>query len=124
MSAVHVLREHLTAPGSSYMRSSRRPQAQQICSGQQNSVQEHLLSSVPVNRINSLKSGPAEAVPRSLYVQQCYLLYESAALVEETSNVIIRVVINEKLLVSQLSLVKAWDDRTGVKYVRYSILLQ
>ena len=61
---------------------------------------------------------------KSLYIQQCYLLYESAALVEESSNIVIRVVINEELLVSQLSLVKAWDDRTGVKYVRYSIFLQ
>ena len=64
MSAVQVLREHLLAAGSSYMRSSRRLQAQQICSGQQNSVQEPLLSSVPVNRINSLRSGLAEAVPK------------------------------------------------------------
>lgn len=115
---------HLIAPSSPYMRSSRQPRAQQICSGQQNSVQEHLLSSVPVNRINSLNSGPAEAVPKSLYIQQRYLLYEFAALVKETSNVVIRVVVDEELLVSQLSLVKAWDDRTGVKYVRYSILLQ
>ena len=76
------------------------------------------------NRFNFLNSGPAEAVPKLLYTQQCYLLYESAALVEETSNVVIRVVIDEELFVSQLSLVKARDDRTGVEYVRYSILLQ
>ncbi len=69
-------------------------------------------------------SGPAEAVPKYLDIQQRYLLYKSAALVEETSNVVIRVIIDEELLVSQLSLVKAWDDRTGVKYVRYAILLQ
>lgn len=106
------------------MRSSRRPQAQQICSGQQNSVQELLLSSVPVNRISFLNSGPAEAVPKLLCIQQCHLLYERAALVEETSNVIIRVVIDEELLVPQLSLVEARDDRTGVEYMRYSVLLQ
>jgi len=48
-----VLHEQLIAPSSSYMRSGRQPQAQQICSGQQSSVQEHLLSSAPVNRIIS-----------------------------------------------------------------------
>ena len=127
MSVIHLtsLQQVRLMHSNAYWKSNTQPQAQQICSAPQSSGRESLLSSVPVDRI-CLR--PVAALVKlfvvNLLVEQTYLLDESVAFFEEARNIIFRVVINKKLLVPELSFVKAGYDRAGVQYVRYTILLQ
>lgn len=127
MSVAHLtsLQQVRLMHSNAYWKSNTQPQAQQICSAPQSSGREPLLSPVPVDRI-CLR--PVAALVNlfvvKLLVEQSYLLDESVAFVEEARNIIIRVVIDKKLLVPELSFVKTGDDRAGVQYVRYTVPLQ
>lgn len=52
------------------------------------------------------------------------LIDKLVALIEEGTDVLIRVIIHQDLLVSQLSLVKTWNDRAGVQYMRDAFALK